>query len=57
MGAEAWSSEDSNFVEDWKVVFGRWESVKPVTFLVRDINNAGTTKGSFKNFCNLFADK
>lgn len=57
MGAEAWSSKDSNFVEDWKDVFGRWESVKPVTFLVGNVNNTGSTKGSFKKFWNLFADQ
>lgn len=50
VSAEAWSSKDSNFVEDWKDVFERWESVKPVTFLVGNTNNAGITKGSFKFF-------
>lgn len=51
-----WSSKDSNFVEDWRDIFERWESVKPVTFLVGNINNAGSTKGLFK-FFECFADK
>lgn len=49
-GAEVWTSKDSNFVEDWKDVFGKWRSVKTVTFLVGNINHRGSTRDSFKAF-------
>lgn len=39
MKGAVWTSKDSHFVEDWKDVFGRWESVKTVIFLVCDINH------------------
>lgn len=49
-GAEVWTSKDRNFVEDWKDVFGRWESVKTVTFLVME-GAPGTHLHFFKHFC------
>lgn len=57
VGAEAWSSKDSNSVGNWKDIFGRWETAEPVTFLVGSINSAGSTKDSFKKNWNLFAEE